>query len=74
MSSISMLHVARRLVLVATLSLLAACSSRDAAPQFTYTLLDGSKHSSAEQRGKVLLVNFWATSCTSCVKEMPQIV
>ena len=52
----------------------AACSGRDAAPQFEYTLLDGSKSSTQAQRGKVLLVNFWATSCVTCVKEMPQIV
>ena len=48
--------------------------AREAAPAVSYTLLDGSKTSTAEQRGKVLLVNFWATSCVSCVAEMPQIV
>ena len=71
-------HLARRGVLLAMLCAIgllgAACSGRDAAPQFEYTLLDGSKSSTQAQRGKVLLVNFWATSCVTCVKEMPQIV
>lgn len=69
--------LARHTALLATLlaaALSAACSSRDAAPQFSYTLLDGSKSSIAAQRGKVVLVNFWATSCVTCVKEMPAIV
>ena len=44
------------------------------APTVSYTLLDGSAASTAQLRGKVVLVNFWATSCTTCVKEMPQIV
>ncbi len=44
------------------------------APAVSYTLLDGRKVSSSEWRGKVTLVNFWATSCATCVKEMPQIV
>lgn len=44
------------------------------APQINYTLLDGRKASLGDLRGKVVLINFWATSCTSCVAEMPQIV
>lgn len=44
------------------------------APNVAYTLLDGSKTSTDELRGKVVLVNFWATDCVTCVKEMPQIV
>jgi peroxiredoxin len=67
----------RRAALVLALAgaaLLGACSGRDPAPQFSYTLLDGQKASTEAQRGKVLLVNFWATSCTTCVKEMPQLV
>ena len=44
------------------------------APTVAYTLLDGKQSSTDQQRGKVLLVNFWATSCTTCVHEMPQIV
>jgi peroxiredoxin len=67
----------RRLLLAAaagpSLLPLSACSTRDPAPQFSYTLLDGRKASTESLRGKVLLVNFWATSCVSCVKEMPQI-
>lgn len=69
-------HLARRTALLATLAaaaLLAGCSTRDPAPEFSYTLLDGSKGSTATLRGKVVLVNFWATSCVTCIKEMPEI-
>ena len=37
-------------------------------------LLDGSSKTTADLKNKVTLVNFWATSCTTCVAEMPQIV
>lgn len=47
---------------------------RDAAPAVAYTLLNGQKGQLDALRGKVVLVNFWATSCTTCVKEMPEIV
>jgi peroxiredoxin len=44
------------------------------APATTFVLLDGSTQSTADLRGRVVLVNFWATSCTSCVAEMPRLV
>ena len=46
----------------------------ESAPTVGYTLLDGTKATTADLRGKVVLINFWATSCTTCVHEMPQIV
>ena len=36
-------------------------------------LLDGSKRTTENLKGRVTLVNFWATSCVTCVAEMPKI-
>ncbi|OJV60307.1 MAG: redoxin [Burkholderiales bacterium 68-10] len=69
-------NTSRRIALASLLlgaSLLSACGS-DAAPSSTFVLLDGSSQTTADLKGKVTLVNFWATSCTTCVAEMPQIV
>ncbi len=37
-------------------------------------LLDGKPYATEQMKGKVTLVNFWATSCTTCVAEMPEII
>ena len=42
-----------------------------AAPDFTATLVDGGSFTLSEQQGKVVLLNFWATWCGPCVREMP---
>ena len=52
---------------------LAAWMARPAAPAVTFITLQGEKISSDSLRGKVVLVNFWATDCSTCVKEMPAI-
>ena len=49
-------------------------SSAKAAPDVTFTTLSGEKVSMQSLRGKVVMVNFWATSCTTCIKEMPEMV
>jgi peroxiredoxin len=48
--------------------------ARESAPQVGYTLLDGHGGNIGQLRGKVVLVSFWATTCTICVREMPQII
>lgn len=43
----------------------------DKAPDFTCTTIDGKTISISELKGKVVLVNFFATWCNPCVREMP---
>ena len=59
---------------LATLAGLAGCGGAQLAPESTFVLLDGSKKTTADLKGKVTLVNFWATSCVTCVAEMPKII
>lgn len=44
------------------------------APKSVFVLIDGSQKETSQFKGKVTLVNFWATSCTTCVAEMPDMV
>ena len=46
-------------------------SSSTIAPQSQFVMLDGTTKTTMDFRGQVMLVNFWATSCTSCIAEMP---
>jgi peroxiredoxin len=41
------------------------------APNFKATTLDGDKLQLSDFKGQVLILNFWASWCVPCMKEMP---
>jgi peroxiredoxin len=45
-----------------------------AAPDVTFTSLTGQKFTTQDLRGKVVLVKFWATSCSTCIQLMPTMI
>lgn len=51
-----------------------AVMQKPQAPEVTFTTLDGQKINMQALRGKTVLVNFWATDCPGCIKEMPELI
>jgi peroxiredoxin len=49
-------------------------SNKPAAPEATFVTLDGKPIAMASLKGKVVIVNFWATDCPGCIKEMPELI
>jgi thiol-disulfide isomerase/thioredoxin len=66
----------RKTVLPFVLALVAgspAFAAMPAQPVLKVTTLDGKSYDLASQRGHWVIVNFWATWCVPCIKEMPDI-
>jgi thiol-disulfide isomerase/thioredoxin len=74
-----MMPILKKLIVPLTLIVLLAVlgfslSQKPSAPDVTFTTLQGEKISMASLKGKVVLVNFWATDCPGCIKEMPDLM
>ena len=58
-------------ILVLLAFLIFTLTKQQLAPSVIFTTIEGKKISMASLKGKVVLVNFWATDCHACVTEMP---
>ncbi|MHB8914514.1 MAG: peroxiredoxin family protein [Thiobacillus sp.] len=69
---------AKPLLIIVALAIVGALAytlmQKPAAPAVTFTTLEGKPIPLESLLGKVVLVNFWATSCPGCIKEMPGMV
>jgi cytochrome c biogenesis protein CcmG/thiol:disulfide interchange protein DsbE len=66
------------LVCLAVLASVHAAAAKDAAvgapaPNFQVTTYDGKKLTLADFKGQVLVINFWATWCGPCKRELPML-
>lgn len=66
-------YLALAIAVLAIGSIVNLSTATSAAPASTFVLLDGSRKTTDEFKGRVTLVNFWATSCVTCVAEMPKV-
>ena len=63
--------IAAAAVLVLAVAGVFLATQKAAAPDVAFTTLQGQSFRTADLRGQVVLVNFWATSCGVCIEEMP---
>ncbi|CAG0951834.1 glutathione peroxidase [Methylophilaceae bacterium] len=71
-------HPRRFLIPVIILALIGfwvlSINNKEQAPDVTFTTIEGKTIKLAELEGKIVLVNFWATDCPGCIKEMPDLI
>lgn len=63
------------LIMVALLTFLFLnLNDKKQVPDLAFTTIEGKEISMASLRGKMVIVNFWATYCPGCIEEMPDLV
>lgn len=61
-------------VTIAAIAAVASFTLTRPAPEVQFKAISGETFSTSELRGKVVLVNFWATYCGPCMKDMPKVI
>ncbi|HTJ96148.1 MAG TPA: TlpA disulfide reductase family protein [Rhodocyclaceae bacterium] len=62
------------IVVIAALGTYFIVAQKSVAPAVALTTYQGQKIDLTSLQGKVVLVNFWATDCPTCIKEMPALI
>lgn len=66
------MNTLKRIAFVFLLAFLAACNSDESkAPEVSFNTLNGETIPLESLKGRVVLLKFWATDCTTCVAQMP---
>ncbi len=68
---LKILAAAAVLVLAVAVAGTVVATQKPAAPDVAFTTMQGQRFRTADLRGQVVLVNFWATTCGVCIEEMP---
>lgn len=66
-------HVRRLTALLGLLCLISSPATAELAPQPELTDLQGEALDLQDYRGRIVLLNFWATWCAPCLREMPEL-
>jgi peroxiredoxin len=75
MSALNFRKLLIPLVLLALIgALVFFVSDKNQAPDVKFTTLSGQEIRMQDLRGKIVLVNFWATTCPGCIQEMPELI
>lgn len=59
---------------VTTLAVVLLLPAQVPAPPAIFTTIGGKTLALANLKGKVVLINFWATTCSACIAEIPDLV
>jgi peroxiredoxin len=65
--------MSKTLLALTLLTAALAAHAAGPAPDFTLPRMDGSALRLGEQRGQVVMLNFWASWCAPCKQEMPHL-
>ena len=69
------LSVAASIIFAVTVfSFFVSSQDLDEVPNISLNIIDGRKIKIDSMKGKPLLVTFWSTTCSTCIKEMPHLV
>ena len=67
-------YLALSTVVIGVIATIAFGQFKHKAPNVTYKIIDGSRITTGSLTGSPYLVNFWSTTCSVCIEELPELI